>query len=431
MAGTSNTAAADKTATKTVAEKVHEKVADKRKALGRGLDSLLPGPRAVPAAGTAPAFTQPFAPPASSAVYSMPVSAPAAIPAHSAAPRAVGPSVIPPDAQDQVRAESERGRDRHIAGHVADNDDAHQREDLKLQAAKENRTHEYEPAVPASGPETPTPQSVTVPQSTSDGEEVVQLATDLIDKNPHQTRRRFNETALEELSQSIKVQGLLQPIVVRPDGKGRFKLILGERRLRATGMAGHATVPAIMKRVNEQQAAEMTLVENLQRQDLNCVEQADAFARLSREFNMTQTEIGARVGMSRETVANYMRLLTLPLGVLEALVEGKLTFSHARVLLPLRDHVKIWSLAQRAIEERMTVQKLEDLVLGVPAKPETPSPQGGARWVDPNVKAAQRSLEEILGMRVRIRDRAGRGRILIDYATIDDFERIVGMLGGK
>jgi ParB family chromosome partitioning protein len=275
------------------------------------------------------------------------------------------------------------------------------------------------------------PEAASTPESIPDAAEVVQLDISLIDKNPHQTRRRFNEAALEELSQSIKVQGLLQPIVVRADGKGRFKLILGERRWRATGMAGLSTVPAIVKRVSEQQAAEMTLVENLQRQDLNCVEQADAFARLSQEFNMTQTEIGARVGMSRETVANYMRLLTLPSGVLEALVGGRLTFSHARVLLPLRDHAKIWSLAKRAIEERMTVQKLEDLVLGVPTKPGAPSQQGGARWVDPNVKAAQRSLEEILGMRVRIRDRHGRGRILIDYATVDDYQRVVAMLGGK
>ncbi len=427
MAGTSNAAAADKAGTKTASEKIHEKVADKRRALGRGLESLLPGPRVVPASA-----------PVSATVAAHTLAAPVVVPAIQA-------DIAAEDDLAQHGGEPTHRTGRDESGTRAPSGDSAR---VDLQAVKENWSyddetppasdpgHVNEPVHPeaAAAPSTQTegtPDAASTPESAAGGEEVVQLAIDLIDKNPHQTRRRFNETALEELSQSIKVQGLLQPIVVRSDGKGRFKLILGERRLRATGMAGHASVPAIVKRVNEQQAAEMTLVENLQRQDLNCVEQADAFARLSQDFNMTQTEIGARVGMSRETVANYMRLLTLPSGVLEALVGGRLTFSHARVLLPLRDHVKIWSLAKRAIEERMTVQKLEDLVLGVPTKPGAPSPQGGARWVDPNVKAAQRSLEEILGMRVRIRDRAGRGRILIDYATVDDFQRVLGMLGGK
>ena len=453
MAGTTNAAAADKAGTKTAAEKVQEKVADKRKALGRGLASLLPGPRVVPG------------PPAASAP--VPASGPATMAAYTPAAPVVVPAAAPSVVQDKVVADHESSH----SGHIADNAGAPQHIEpihrterggsgthtpagdsapVDLQAvAKVGQARPYGDETPrpsdgqanepvhaeiVAGPSTQTADTAnaaSTPESATGGEEVVQLEIDLIDKNPHQTRRRFNETALEELSQSIKVQGLLQPIVVRPDGKGRYKLILGERRLRATGMAGHATVPAIVKRVSEQQAAEMTLVENLQRQDLNPVEQADAFARLSQDFNMTQAEIGARVGMSRETVANYMRLLTLPSGVLEALVGGRLTFSHARVLLPLRDHVKIWSLAKRAIEERMTVQKLEDLVLGVPTKPGAPSPQGGARWVDPNVKAAQRSLEEILGMRVRIRDRHGRGRILIDYATVDDFQRVLSMLGGK
>ena len=227
--------------------------------------------------------------------------------------------------------------------------------------------------------------------------------------------------------------GVLQPIVVRPGTEGRFTLILGERRLRASEMAEKTTIPAIVKRVSEQQAAEMTLVENLQREDLNCIEQAEAFANLSKDFKLTQEDIGKRAGVSREKVSNFMRLLTLPEGVIGALQKGKLTYSHARVLLTLRDNVRIWKLAQKAIEEKMSVAKLEDLVLGVsaPAGLEEPKKGGGARWVDPNVKAAQRSLETVLGMRVRIRDRNGRGKIVIEYGTLGDFDRVVRMLKGK
>jgi len=221
--------------------------------------------------------------------------------------------------------------------------------------------------------------------------------------------------------------------MVRPATAGRFLLILGERRLRASRMAGKPTIPAIVKRVSEQQAAEMTLVENLQRKDLNCVEQAEAFSNLSKQFNLTQEEIGARAGISREQVSNYMRLLLLPESVIGALLTGKLTYSHARTLLQLGDNAQIWRFAKKAIEEKLSVEKLEDLVLGINPHRGIGEAKtgGGARWVDPNVKAAQRSLETVLGMRVRIRDRHGRGKIVIEYGTIDDFERVVRMLKGK
>ncbi|MGA8540188.1 MAG: ParB/RepB/Spo0J family partition protein [Terriglobales bacterium] len=268
---------------------------------------------------------------------------------------------------------------------------------------------------------------------TPEGETVFILGIDQIDHNPYQTRREFDPESLKELADSIQVQGVLQPIVVRPGKEGRFILVLGERRLRASRMAGRPTIPVIVKRVSEQQAAEMTLVENLQRQQLNCVEQAEAFANLSTQFKLTQEEIGRRAGVSREQVSNYIRLLALPEGVIGALQKGTLTYTHARALLHLRDNVQIWKFAQRAIQEKMSVAKLEDLVLDVsaPIGSGDSTTQGGARWVDPNVKSAQRLLEEALGMRVRIRDRGGRGRIVIEYATLDDFDQVVGMLKGK
>jgi len=377
---TTSNAAADKTAEKTGTEKASEKLAEKRRALGRGLESLLPGPRVV-TAPAAPALPQ------STRKDGVPAPASSQFPVLSS--------------QEPGSSLSSSASSADFAGGLAGTVD-------ELQAVASGRT--------------------------ADGETVFLLAVDEIDPNPYQTRREFDEELLAELADSIRVQGVLQPVVVRPGKDGRFILILGERRLRASRMAETTTIPAIVRRVSEQQAAEMTLVENLQRQDLNCVEQAEAFANLSTQFKLTQEEIGGRAGVSRETVSNYMRLLALPEGVIGALQMGRLTYSHARVLLQLRDNARIWTLAKKAIEEKMSVAKLEDLVFGV----STPIGQGaaknkggGARWVDPNVKAAQRTLEEVLGMRVRIRDRNGRGRILIEYATIDDFDRVVRMLKGK
>jgi ParB family chromosome partitioning protein len=267
-----------------------------------------------------------------------------------------------------------------------------------------------------------------------EGAPSLELAIESIEGNPHQTRMDFDDELLKELARSIQMQGVIQPIVVRPGIDGKYVLILGERRLRASKLAGKTTIPAIVKRVSEQQAAEMTIVENLQRQDLDCLEQAEAFAHLSTMFNLTQDEIGKRVGASRETVSNYLRLLKLPADVQNYLSRGDLTYSHARELLVLHDETQVSKLAELAVKKKMSVLQLEDEVLNLNMPMEGSEPEksgGGARWVDPNVRAAQRTLETILGMRVRIRDRRGKGKITIEYGTIDDFDRVVGMLKGK
>jgi ParB family transcriptional regulator, chromosome partitioning protein len=267
------------------------------------------------------------------------------------------------------------------------------------------------------------------------GGDAVQLVPlDRIDKNPYQTRLYFDQAALQELADSIAASGLAQPIVVRPGENGRYLLILGERRCRASKLAGKESVPAIVRKVSDQQAAEMTVVENLQRQDLNCMEQAAAFGKLSRDFGLTQEQIGRRVGVSRESVANYMRLLKLPATVMQYLQEGQLDFSIARALLRLDDHDQIAKLADQAVSKHMSRVQLEDLIDHISMKlyqtPDENQP-GRARWVDPNVRAAQTQLEQVLGLRVRIRDRKGKGRIVIEYATVDDYERLVSMLQGK
>ena len=256
------------------------------------------------------------------------------------------------------------------------------------------------------------------------------IELDKIVENPYQTRRDFKEASLEELAESIRARGVVQPVVVRPAPDGRYVLILGERRCRASRIAGKTTVPAIVRRVSDEQAAEMTVIENLQRQDLNCLEQAEAFARLSRDFGLTQEEIGKRVGVARESVSNYMRILKLPRPVLDYLGAGQLGFSEARVLLQVINAEQIPKLAEQAVEKQLSVKQLEELVerSNAPAvgqEPKTPA------WVDPNVRAAQMEMERALGLRVQIRDHKGKGKIVIEYATLEDFDRVVEMLGRK
>jgi ParB family transcriptional regulator, chromosome partitioning protein len=267
---------------------------------------------------------------------------------------------------------------------------------------------------------------------TAAGDSVLQIRLDDIEQNPYQTRDRFDTEMMQELADSIRANGVVQPIVVRPGKDGRYVLILGERRCRASKLAGKQTISAIVRKVSDQQAAEMTVVENLQRQDLNCLEQAYAFAQLSQVFHLTQDQIGQRTGCSRESISNYMRLLKLPASVQQFLREGRLGFSEARVLLTLLDPSLIPKIADEAVRKHLSVEQLEDLVFdtNVPLQRQG-QPGRGARWVDPNVRAAQTELERVLGVRVRIRDRKGKGKIVIEYATLEDFDRVVEMLRGK
>jgi ParB family chromosome partitioning protein len=272
-------------------------------------------------------------------------------------------------------------------------------------------------------------------QARAEGDSIEQIPLDLIDENPYQTRRTFDAAALNELAASIKASGLAQPIVVRPSAhpgsNGRYVLVLGERRCRASKLAGKATVPAIIRRLGDEQAAEMTIVENLQRQDLNCLEQAQAFARLSRDFSLTQEQIGQRTGVSRESVANYMRLLKLPESVLDLVGEGKLGFSEARLLLEAAAFLEpsdVERMARNAIQFEWTVKELKAQVnyLQNPMKDEPGPPK--AKAIDPNVRAAQMELERLLGTRVHITDKNGKGRIVIEYRNLSDFDRVLERL---
>lgn len=295
---------------------------------------------------------------------------------------------------------------------------------------------------PAAGGEQPGILAELQGQAAPRGVTVSQIELDQIDENPYQTRY-FSKSeqesdnparTLKELAESIKANGVIQPIMVRPGNDGRYILILGERRCRASKIAGKTTIPAMVRKVSEQQAAEMTVVENLQRKDLNCLEQAQAFAKLSQDFKLTQEEIGKQVGISRESVANYMRLLKLPDSVRSYLHKGTLGFSEARLLLRLDDGATAERIANDAVNKKWSWYQLDDAIdeinMAIHRYPQQKTARG-ARWVDPNVKQVQGELQSLLGVKVKISDRRGKGKIVIEYADIDDFERVVEMLKGK
>ena len=237
------------------------------------------------------------------------------------------------------------------------------------------------------------------------GEMIHQLPVEQIDRNPYQTRSRFDETALAELAESIKASGVVQPILVRPQLGGRFQLIAGERRWLASQRAGKTTVPAIVKQVSNEQAMEMTIVENLQREDLNAVEQARAYERLGREFGLTQEQMAQRTGKERSSVANFLRLLKLPSEVQILVEENKLSFGHAKALMSLDSPEAVLKLANRAVALSMSVRQVEGTVHSlVHPEPKREKPE---RQVDPNVREAERQLQRALGVRVQMTDNKG------------------------
>jgi ParB family transcriptional regulator, chromosome partitioning protein len=261
------------------------------------------------------------------------------------------------------------------------------------------------------------------------GDLVKELSVEQIDRNPYQTRGKFAEEALNELAASIKASGVVQPIVVRSNSNGRFQLIAGERRWLASQRAGKTTVPAIIRQVSNEQAMEMTIVENLQREDLNAIEQARAYERLGREFNLTQEQMAQRTGKDRSSVANFLRLLKLPEEVQQLVESEKLSFGHAKALMSLDSPEAMSKLAQRIVTLSMSVRQTEGAVYNLMHPPEKQAKV--ERQVDPNVREAEKELERSLGVKVVITDKKGKGNILLQYASLEDFDRILEALGSK
>ena len=355
-----------------------------------------------------------------------------------------------------------------------------------------------ESLIPAARPTAPTlaPASALPPpgmaagtQTDGGGEHVQEIRLEEIEGSPYQPRRRQDETALQELAQSIRAQGVLQPIVLRYNspvvgrrstadgpvagtalegerasaipntGEGtqawapfdelragyvrheaiagagfgaplpvKYQLIAGERRWLASKLAGRTTVPAIVRQVSNEQAMELALIENLQREDLDCLEMAYAFERLSREFALTQEEMSKRTGKDRGTIANLLRLLKLPPEIRTALARRELSFGHAKELMSIDDPTVMTAAAQKVIRENMSVRQTEMLVnhlayLGPVSEGDWKERQKQPE--DPNVRAARMELESRLGCRVKIQDKNGKGKVVIEYKSLEDFDRIV------
>ena len=257
----------------------------------------------------------------------------------------------------------------------------------------------------------------------------LEIPVELIDRNPFQTRTGFDEEKLKELAASITATGVVQPIVVRPGKEGRYTLITGERRLLASKQAGKATVPAMVREVSDLQTMEMTVVENLQRADLNPMEQARAYERLSREFHLTQEQMAERTGKDRATVANFLRLLRLPDDVQQMVEAGELSFGHARALIALPSAEAIGVAAQKVVALGLNVRATESLVQGLLNPEGRVKAEKPLKAVDPNVRDAQEQLRRRLGLKVTIEDKRGKGRVIIEYAGVEDFDSILTALG--
>jgi ParB family chromosome partitioning protein len=279
------------------------------------------------------------------------------------------------------------------------------------------------------------PAPATVPAITAVAEPTgkpLEIPLDHIERNPYQTRTRFDEAQLTELTQSIAASGVVQPIVVRPLSEGRYQLITGERRWLASRKAGKATIPAVVRQASDEQTLEMTIVENLQRADLNPMEQARAYQRLSQDFKMTQEQMAIRTGKERASVANFLRLLRLPEMIQHKVESGDLSFGHARTLLALDSPESITAAAQKVMALNLSVRQTESYVQGLinpeakpkkEAKPTQPE--------DPNVREAQDRLQRTLGLKVHIEDKKGKGRVIIEYSGLEDFDSILTALGGQ
>ena len=262
--------------------------------------------------------------------------------------------------------------------------------------------------------------------STADKDELRQIPIDLLRRGKYQPRTHMDAQALEELAASIKAQGVVQPIVVRALGSGDYEIVAGERRWRAAQLAGLETIPAVVRKIPDEAAIAIALIENIQREDLNPIEEANAFQRLIDEFRMTHQQVAEAVGRSRAAVTNLLRLLTLNNDVREMLEKAQMDMGHARALLALEGAVQS-KAAHQVVEKGLSVRETENLVRRLLSKASGHTAARGA--VDPDIRLLQQQLSERLGAKVRIQhSRRGKGRLVIEYTNLDELEGILAKL---
>ena len=260
---------------------------------------------------------------------------------------------------------------------------------------------------------------------------VGEIPVSQIEVNPFQPRTDFNKEALEELAESIRVQGIIQPITVRQLSKNQYQLISGERRLQASKLAGLEKVPAYIRLANDQQMLEMALIENIQRENLNSMEIALSYQRLISECNLKQEELGDRVGKNRVTVTNYLRLLKLPPDIQIALRDGKLSMGHARAIISVENPAIQLSIFRKIISEDLSVRKVEALAreMAQGKSGENGVAKKNGSVISPEIKSLQHKLSSHFGTRIQLKaDEKNRGEIKIPFVSTEDLNRILEIL---
>lgn len=255
-------------------------------------------------------------------------------------------------------------------------------------------------------------------------DQVQQIAVAKILKNPFQPRKRFDEEAIEELAQSIREHGIIQPIIVRQNGK-KYEIVAGERRFRAAKQAGLVDIPVIVKDFNEQQMMEVAILENLQREDLTPIEEAEAYNSLIVNLNFTQEDLAKRLGKSRPHIANLIRLLQLPEDIRELVNEGQLSMGHGRALLGLKNKRRIPEVAQKVLRDHLNVRQLEKYIQDVN---EAVSRETKKQNKDVHTQATESQLRDYFGTQVQIKKVKNKGKIEIEFYSEDDLQRILEIL---
>ena len=281
------------------------------------------------------------------------------------------------------------------------------------------------PAVPAAGPTaTDTPPGVAT-MSATPGIRPTELPLEVINPNPHQPRRQFDDAHLAELAASMKSNGVIQPIIVRQVAD-TYELIAGERRFRAAKLAGLSTIPAIVRDVDSFTQAQLALVENIQREDLNPMDRAQGYRTLLDQLGLTQAELATRLGEDRSSIANFLRLLDLAAPVQEHVRAGRLSTGHAKLLAGVQEAAEQERIANLCVTQDLSVRNLERLLAGQPA-PVTPTKVSGTAA---HILDLEKNIARQLGMRVQIRSmKKGKGRLVIHYGSLDQFDELLGRMG--
>ncbi|XJS10704.1 ParB/RepB/Spo0J family partition protein [Aerococcaceae bacterium WGS1372] len=277
--------------------------------------------------------------------------------------------------------------------------------------------------------------SMSFEETPGENEIVEEISLDQIRANPYQPRKKFNETALNELAESIKQTGVFQPVILRQSTVKGYELIAGERRVRASRMAGKTTIPAIVRNLDEEQMIEIAVVENLQREDLSPLEEAEAYNILMDKLDLTQAQVAERIGKSRPYIANYLRLLSLPEEI-KSLVGTELSMGQARTILGLKDKQLMVELAHRVIEEGMTVRQLEEWVQAANEKDSQSEVEDEEANQDAPVTAKkprhylaiEQQMQDYFGTKTIINQRGERGKIEIEFLSESDLIRIIDLL---